>query len=69
MDADVVGELVLDGAPAAPVARWSPMMATRHFRGVSAATALYAGFSVDGVHRVQPAREIVEELLTLVSSR
>lgn len=67
LDGDVVGELVIEGA-SMPVARLSPVMATRSFRGVSAATALYAGYSVDGVRRVQPAAEIVDELLRLVNA-
>lgn len=67
LDGDVVGELVIEGA-SVPVTRLSPMMATRGFRGVSTATAMYAGYSVDGVRRVQPAGEIVDELLRLVSA-
>jgi NAD(P)H-dependent flavin oxidoreductase YrpB (nitropropane dioxygenase family) len=66
-DADVVGEVVF-GDVAVPVARLSPMMATRDFRGDAAATALYAGHSVDGVRGVQRAAEIVAELLSLVPS-
>jgi hypothetical protein len=50
-----------------PVARLSPMMATHEFRGHTTATALYAGYSVDAVRRVQPATEIVEELLSLLA--
>ena len=64
-DGDTVGEVVM-GEQSFPVARLSPMMATREFRGNAGATALYAGHSVDGVLRVQPAAEIVQELLSLV---
>jgi hypothetical protein len=63
---ETVGELAR-GEGSEPVPRLSPMMATRDFRGTAAATALYAGYSVDGVRRVQPAAAIVEELLRLVS--
>jgi NAD(P)H-dependent flavin oxidoreductase YrpB (nitropropane dioxygenase family) len=66
LDGDTVGELVV-GDVAYPVARLSAMMATREFRGHTAATALYAGHSVDGVRRVLPAAEIVDELLALLT--
>jgi nitronate monooxygenase len=66
VDGDLVGEVTV-GSATMPVPRLSPMMATTSFRGDALATALYAGFSVDGVHRVQPAAEIVDELLALVN--
>jgi NAD(P)H-dependent flavin oxidoreductase YrpB (nitropropane dioxygenase family) len=66
LDGDTVGELVF-GEESIPVARLSPMMATHEFRGHTTATALYAGYSVDAVRRVQPATEIVEELLSLLA--
>lgn len=64
-DGDVVGE-VTAGSTTSPVPRLSPMIATKGFRGDARATALYAGHSVDGVRRIQPAAEIVDELLALV---
>jgi NAD(P)H-dependent flavin oxidoreductase YrpB (nitropropane dioxygenase family) len=67
LDSDTVGEIVV-GNESFPVTRLSPMMATREFRGHTGATALYAGHSVDGVRRVQPAAEIVEELLSFLPS-
>jgi NAD(P)H-dependent flavin oxidoreductase YrpB (nitropropane dioxygenase family) len=64
-DGDVVGE-VTSGSTTLPVPRLSPMIATKGFRGDARATPLYAGHSVDGVRRIQPAAEIVDELLALV---
>ena len=64
-DEEIVGEVTF-GDMTVPVERLSAVMATRDFRGDAAATALYAGHSVDGVRRVQPAAEIVAELLSLV---
>jgi nitronate monooxygenase len=64
-DGEAVGEVII-GTETMPVPRLSPMMATTGFRGDALATALYAGHSVDGVARVQPAAEIVDELLALV---
>jgi NAD(P)H-dependent flavin oxidoreductase YrpB (nitropropane dioxygenase family) len=62
---EIVGEIIF-GDVVFPVPRLSSAMATRDFRGAAGATALYAGHSVDGVHGVQPAAEIVAELLSLV---
>jgi NAD(P)H-dependent flavin oxidoreductase YrpB (nitropropane dioxygenase family) len=65
LDGDRVGVIGV-GPGAQAVARRSPIMATRDFHGHAEATALYAGYSVDAVRRVQPASEIVDELLSLV---
>jgi nitronate monooxygenase len=58
-DADVVGTRD-DGSP---LHRGSADPPTRGMAGVVAATALYAGQSVDSVTRIQPAAEIVRELM------
>lgn len=63
--ADAVGEIAV-GSDTMAVPRLSPIIATKQFRGDVGATALYAGHSVDGVRRIQPAAEIVAELLSLV---
>jgi NAD(P)H-dependent flavin oxidoreductase YrpB (nitropropane dioxygenase family) len=47
----------------APIPRFSPVPPTRDTEGDVRAMALYAGHSVDSVARVQPAAEIVQELL------
>lgn len=64
-DGETVGEVTV-GSDKIPVPRLSPMMATKGFRGDARATPLYAGHSVDGVQRIEPAAEIVSELLALV---
>jgi NAD(P)H-dependent flavin oxidoreductase YrpB (nitropropane dioxygenase family) len=63
LDTDVVAEVVM-GDATMPVPRLGPMAPTRATRGDVAAMAMYAGTSVDGVHRVQPAAEIVDELMS-----
>lgn len=65
-DGETVGEIAV-GADTMPVPRLSPMTATKSFRGDARAMPLYAGHSVDGVQRIQPAAEIVDELLARVS--
>jgi NAD(P)H-dependent flavin oxidoreductase YrpB (nitropropane dioxygenase family) len=59
---DVVGEVDL-GYTRMPVERFSAMPPTRGTTGDVRAMALYAGQSVGAVKRVQPAREIVDELI------
>ena len=60
---DVVGELVdpTDGARV-PVRRFQKLTITRHVSGAIEAMPHWAGESVRGVTRVQPAAEIVREL-------
>ena len=65
-DGETVGEVTV-GSGTMPVPRLSPLMATKGFRGDARATALYAGHSVDGVHGIQPAAKIVDELLAFVN--
>ena len=57
----VVGEVVI-GGETFPVPRFHALPPARQTTGSIAAMALYAGQSVDAVHRVQPAGEIVTEL-------
>jgi NAD(P)H-dependent flavin oxidoreductase YrpB (nitropropane dioxygenase family) len=63
LDAECVG--VLGDRDIAPFA---PLPPTSQVRGEIAAMALYAGESVDAVTRIQPAREIVEELAGVPAS-
>ena len=58
----IVGEIELGGA-ALPIARFSPIVPTAHTRGRIGAMALYAGESVTHVRSVQPAAEIVADLV------
>jgi nitronate monooxygenase len=46
-----------------PIPRFSPMSPTAQTRGMVEAMALYAGEGVGVVVRVQPAEEIVRELI------
>jgi len=55
-----VGELEL------PVMRFSVMSPTKDTTGNVAAMCMYAGTSVDGVQRMQPAAEIVAELCSKI---
>jgi len=59
---EVVAEVVIAGERQ-PVLRFSVMPPTRETTGRVDAMALYAGESVAAVHRVQPAAEIVRELV------
>jgi NAD(P)H-dependent flavin oxidoreductase YrpB (nitropropane dioxygenase family) len=59
---DIVGE-VEQGGRQMPIPRFSPMCPTAQTRGTVEAMALYAGEGVDAVVRVQPAEEIVRELI------
>lgn len=59
---DIVGEeLSLDGSRVV-VRRFQPTAATRDTTGAIAAMSLWAGESVGGVTKVQPAAEIVADL-------
>jgi len=49
-----------------PVPRFSTLPPTKNASGNIAAMPHYAGFSVDGVTKRQPAAEIVSELLSLI---
>jgi NAD(P)H-dependent flavin oxidoreductase YrpB (nitropropane dioxygenase family) len=60
---DVVGETEWGGTKM-PVERFSVMTPDRVTTGAIRAMALYAGQSVGGVRAIQPAREIVAELMT-----
>jgi nitronate monooxygenase len=59
----IVGEIELGGA-ALPIARFSPIVPTARTRGRIGAMALYAGESVTHVRSVQPAAEIVADLVS-----
>jgi NAD(P)H-dependent flavin oxidoreductase YrpB (nitropropane dioxygenase family) len=59
---DVVGEIPLGGRMV-PVQRFSPISPTAETRGRVEAMALYAGESVANVKAVQPAADIVAELV------
>jgi NAD(P)H-dependent flavin oxidoreductase YrpB (nitropropane dioxygenase family) len=59
---DVVGEVDWGGITM-PVQRFSVISPTAHTRGAIAAMALYAGQSVGAVQRIQPAGDIVRELV------
>jgi nitronate monooxygenase len=62
LDADEAGVLRLAGAEL-PVPRFGPQAPTRDSTGAIAAMPFYAGQSTGAVHRVQPAGEIVAELV------
>jgi len=59
---ETVGEVALAGAKQ-PIARFSVLPPTRDTVGRIEAMALYAGESVAAVHAIQPAAEIVRELV------
>jgi NAD(P)H-dependent flavin oxidoreductase YrpB (nitropropane dioxygenase family) len=61
-EGDVVGETEWAGEKT-PIERFSIEMPTRQTTGRLDAMALYAGQSVGAVRKVQPAREIVAELI------
>jgi nitronate monooxygenase len=52
-----------EGGREAPIERWDSTPPTTNVRGWVAAMALYAGEGVGAVQRVQPAAEIVRELV------
>jgi nitronate monooxygenase len=59
---EVVGEVPSVSGERVPLARFEPDVATRGTTGAIEACSLWAGESVGGVTRVQPAAEIVREL-------
>jgi NAD(P)H-dependent flavin oxidoreductase YrpB (nitropropane dioxygenase family) len=59
---DIVGELERGGRTL-PIPRFAVIAPTAETRGVVEAMALYAGEGVGAVRRVQPAQEIVRELI------
>jgi len=65
---DPVGEMTM-GGQTFPVPRWAVMSPNASATGEIAAMALYAGQGVGAVTRVQPAAEVVAELLALSRSR
>ena len=63
---EIVGTVSM-GPMEIPVARFSPMAPHKETTGNIAAMCMYAGTSVDGVTKVQPAAEIVAELCSELS--
>ena len=59
---DVVGEVLSPSGDRVPVRRFQKLTITRHVSGAIEAMPHWAGESVGGVKRVQPAAEIVREL-------
>ena len=59
---DVVGEVLSPSGDRVPVRRFQKLTITRHVSGAIDAMPHWAGESVGGVTRVQPAAEIVREL-------
>ena len=59
---DVVGEVLSSSGDRVPVRRFQKLTITRHVSGAIEAMPNWAGESVGGVKRVQPAAEIVREL-------
>jgi nitronate monooxygenase len=64
LDGDVAGEFPL-GETMIPLARWAALPPSAEVTGHIEGMALYAGQSVGAVRRVQPATEIIAELLSL----
>ena len=60
---DVVGEVLNSSGDRVPVRRFQKLTITRHVSGAIEAMPHWAGESVGGVTRVQPAAEIVRELV------
>ena len=60
---DIVGEAEV-GGQRLPLPKWAVAVPTTAFSGEVAAMALYAGQGVGAVERVQPAADIVEELVS-----
>lgn len=61
-EGDVVAEVVRDGGRR-PVRRWAGTEPTRDTVGAIEAMALYAGQSVSAVRRVEPAADIIRQLM------
>ena len=59
---NTVGEVTVAGMPM-PIPRLAPIAPTRTTTGEIDAMSLYAGTSVDAVRQVQPAADVVRELL------
>jgi NAD(P)H-dependent flavin oxidoreductase YrpB (nitropropane dioxygenase family) len=59
---DLAGEVTW-GERVLPLPRWCTIAPTRETRGAIGAMALYAGESVGAVERVEPAADIVRELV------
>jgi nitronate monooxygenase len=59
---DVVGEVISPSGDRVPVRRFQKLTITRHVSGAIEAMPHWAGESVGGVTRVQPAAEIIQEL-------
>jgi NAD(P)H-dependent flavin oxidoreductase YrpB (nitropropane dioxygenase family) len=59
---DVVGEMALRDGRVVPMPRFGASVPTRETTGDIAAMALYAGTSVDDVHRTMSAADVVREL-------
>jgi nitronate monooxygenase len=66
-DREPVGETTM-GGQTFPVPRWAVMSPNASSTGDIAAMALYAGQGVGAVDRIQPAAEVVADLLTLARS-
>jgi nitronate monooxygenase len=62
-DGDVVGHATR-GAKREPLSRFAVSTPSRHFEGNIAAMALYAGTGVGAVLAVQPAADVVAELVS-----
>jgi nitronate monooxygenase len=60
---DVVGEVLSPSGDRVPVRRFQKLTITRHVSGAIEAMPHWAGESVGGVTRIQPAAEIVRELV------
>jgi len=59
---DVVGEVLSSSGDRVPVRRFQKLTITRHVSGAIEAMPNWAGESVGGVTRIQPAAEIVRDL-------
>lgn len=59
---DVVEQATIAGATIS-IPRFAPIAPTRRTTGEVDGMSLYAGLSLDGVRRVQPAAEVVRELV------
>jgi NAD(P)H-dependent flavin oxidoreductase YrpB (nitropropane dioxygenase family) len=59
---DIVGEVMSPSGDRVPVRRFQKLTITRHVTGAIEAMPHWAGESVGGVTRIQPAAEIVREL-------
>ena len=68
LDEDVVGEVSI-GGERHPIHHFQGMPPSKAVSGAITAMACYAGQSVGSVKRVQPAADIVAELMSLIDSR